>query len=68
MTACVRDSKVNRSMLRFTLNGDILATKHRIDTKKKCQFRGEAYIQLAALAKCMSRVRKYEMYRIFFST
>lgn len=35
MTACVRDSKVNRSMLRFTLNGDILATKHRIDTKKK---------------------------------
>lgn len=25
-------------------------------------------MQLAALAKCMSRVRKYEIYRIFFST
>lgn len=35
MTACVRDSKVNRSMLRFTLNGDILVTKRRIDIKKK---------------------------------
>lgn len=67
MTACVRDSKVNRSMLRFTLNGDILVTKRRINTKKR-QFRGEAYMQLAALAKCMSRVRKYEIYRIFFST
>ena len=33
--ACERDSKVNRSMLRFTLNGDILVTKRRIDTKKK---------------------------------
>lgn len=67
MTACVRDSKVNRSMLRFTLNGDILVTKRRIN-KKKRQFRGEAYMQLAALAKCMSRLRKYEIYRIFFST
>lgn len=54
-------------MLRYTLNGDILVTKRRINTKKR-QFRGEAYMQLAALAKCMSRVRKYEIYRIFFST
>ena len=60
--ACERDSKVNRSMLRFTLNGDILVTKRRIDTKKKKRhFRGEACMQLATLAKCISRVCKYEM-------
>lgn len=52
-------------MLRFTLNGDILVTKRRIDTKKKKKkkrhFRGEACMQLATLAKCISRVCKYEM-------
>lgn len=41
MTACVRDSKVNRSMLRFTLNGDIVVTKRRIDTKKNVNLEGK---------------------------
>lgn len=39
--ACERDSKVNRSMLRFTLNGDILVTKCRIDTKKNANLEGK---------------------------